>query len=232
MDKLPVSASSARSLSAEYYKRRLQLLRARAALVTLTVASMALLLTVSLAEGWAVRFVLSSAVTRQEFAGTLGVTALVLALFCIVLARLALHISYHIEHAGIAKTIVSTAFVLVYVFVLTKLPNPQPVLFLAVSKLFAIFLFFRFWHSQLSEARLQMRMKLPPRIFLVSIHAFFVCRWVLVACWLLLALGFATALVSVHPIIDMEGWEGLSILGTFYLMFRAFVRNPNAHADY
>ena len=224
--------TTARILSADYYKRRAQLLRARIYLLVLIPACLALLVGLSLAEGWLVRTLLLTAVTPLEFTITILVCGLFLAVYCMVLARMTLNISYHLEHAGIAQTAITTIFLLCYLFVFFKLPNPQPVLHLASAKLLMVFLFFRFWQSQLLQARLQMRMKVAPRIFMVSWHAFFVCRWVLAACWLLGALGFALALVSTHPVVNMEGWEGITLLGTFYLLFWAFVRNPNAHADY
>lgn len=225
-------STATRTLSPDYYKRRSQLLRARILLIALIPAFLSLLVGLSVAEGWIVRNLLHSSVTTPEFFLTLSVSAAFLVVHCLVLARLALQICYHIEHAGIAQTGVMTIFLLAYFAVSWNLPQLQSVIHLAVAKLLMVFLFFRFWQSQLREARLQMRMKQPPRIFLVSIHAFFVCRWVLAACWLLGALGFALALVSTHPVIELEGWEGITLLLTFYFLFRAFVRNPNAHADY
>jgi len=220
----------ARAHSADYYRRRRQLVRARWLLATILPASIGLLVVLCLAEGWALRFIL---LTPLPWGGLLGMCAcivLFLAIYSVSMARVALHIVYHIERSGFARTAVSVAFVIAYVFVFTKLPAPQTVLPLAAGKLFSVFLFFRFWQSQLSEARLRLRSHTPPRIFLVSRQAFLVCRWVVMACFLLCALGFALALVSVHPIIDMEGWEGLMLLGTFYFLFRIFVRNPNAYA--
>lgn len=222
--------SPARSLSIEYYRRKAQLLRARMLLASLVSACLLLLVGISVAEGWVVKTILSPENSAAEFLWSVVLTGTFLLIYCVVLARVSLHISYHIENAKVAQTGVTFLFLVVYIFILSHLSNPQPVVPLAISKLFVVLLFFSFWQSQISSARLEMRMKFPPRIFIVSWHAFFVCRWVLVACWLLLVLGFALAIVSARPIIDLEGWEGISLLATFYFVFRLFVRNPNAHA--
>ncbi len=221
---------NSKGLSAEYYKRRSQLVRARWLLATLIPVSIALLVTLSLAEGWVVRWLLSTPTGWGRLAAVLAGIAAFLAIYCLGMARVALHIVYHIEHAGVARTAVIAAFLVAYVFVFTKLPSPQTVLPLAAGKLLSIFLFFRFWQSQLSETRLRLRAHVSPRVFIVSLEAFLVCAWVVMACFLLCALGFALALASVHPVIEFEGWEGLMLLGTFYFLFRIFVRNPNAHA--
>lgn len=221
-----------KGLSAEYYKRRSQLARTRFLLIALVALSLVLLFALSLAEGWILRHLIAPSVTGMEFVFALILMGLFLIIYCVVLARLCLHITYHIEHAGMAQTAVTSLFLLSYVFVFIKVPNVSSVLSLVVSKLFSTLLFFRFWQSQLSEARLQMRLKTTPRIFMVSIHAFFVCRWVIVACWLLSALGLAIALAATQPTIALEVWEGFALMGTFFMLFWAFVRNPNAHAGY
>lgn len=218
--------------SAEYTRRKSQLVRARGWLIGLVTLSVFLLVILSVLESWTVRVLLSSPVTPFELISILVLLGFFLLTYCVVLTRVALHISYHVENARVAKTFVTTLCLLGYLFVLTVVPSPQPVIFLAASKLLSIFLCFRFWESQLNETRLQMRSQVLPRVYIVSWRAFFVSRWVIAACWLLSALGLALALVSTHPIIDLEGWEGIVLLGSFYLLFRAFVRNPNAHADY
>jgi len=218
-----------KALSAEYYRRRSQLVRARWLLATLIPTSIAFLVLLSLAEGWVVRWLLQANLSVGGLIGVFAGTAMFLGVYCVGMARVSLHIVYHIEHAGIARTAVISAFLIAYIFVFTKLPSPQTVFPLAAGKLLSIFLFFRFWQSQLAQTRLSTRAHISPRVFIVSFDAFFVCLWVVLACFLLCALGFALALASVHPIIDLEGWEGLMLLSTFYFLFRIFVRNPNAH---
>jgi hypothetical protein len=216
-------------LSVEYYRRRSQLVRARWLLVTLIPTSIVFLVLLSLAEGWVVRWLLQARLEVGELVGILLGTALFLAVYCFGMARVTLHIVYHIEHSGFARTAVISAFIVAYVFVFMKLPSPQTVFPLAAGKLLSIFLFFRFWQSQLAQTRLSMRSQVSPRVFIVSFEAFLGCLWVVVACFLLCALGFALALASVHPIIDLDGWEGLMLLSTFYFLFWIFARNPNAH---
>lgn len=226
------TAVASRARSAEYYRRRSQLVRARWLLATLVPASIALLVTLCLAETWAVRWLILTPLPLGHLTAACAAIALFLAVYCVGMARVALHIVYHIEHAGVARTAVSVAFIAAYVVVFTKVPSPQAVLPLAAAKLLSVFLFFRFWQSQLAWARLSWRTPAhaPARLFLVDFRAFLVCRWVMLACFLLCALSFALALVSVHPVIDMKGWEGLILLGTFFFLFRFFVQNPNAHA--
>lgn len=218
--------------SPEYLRRKSQLLRARIWLVSLVSLSLTLLVILSLGEAWATRILMSSPLTWFELLSVGVLIGVFLFVYCIILARMALHITYHTENARVAQTFVTTLCLVVYAFLFTYLHNPLPVVFLAASKLLAIFLFFLFWQSQLSETRLRLRSRVLPRIYIVSWKAFFVSRWVLAACWLLCALGIALALVSTHPIIELDGWEGVSLLVTFYLLFRIFVRNPNAHAGY
>lgn len=224
------TSENAKILSAEYYRRRKQLVRARWLLATLIPLSIALLVMLSLAEGWVVRWLLSSSLGTVGLLGTFAAIGAFLATYCIGMARVTLHVVYHIEHSGVARTAVIGAFLVAYIFVFTKLPSPQTVFPLAAGKLLSIFLFFRFWRSQLAEMRLRARSHASPRVFIVSFRAFLVSMWVVMACFLLCALGFALALASMHPIIDLEGWEGLMLLFTFYFLFRIFVRNPNAHA--
>jgi hypothetical protein len=223
---------AARAMSADYYRRRTHILRARVLVMGLLLLCMGFLLLVCIGEGWTVRFMLSQSLSFMQTGLYALAIMMVIGVYCCVLARLALYISYHLDHSKIAQALILVPFVAVYLFLFLKLTNIRAILPLATSKLFATFLFFSFWQSQMNEARIQMRLKAAPRIFIVSWHAFFVCRWVLAACWLLLTLGFALAVVSTHPVVDMEGWEGVALLGTFFLVFRAFVRNPNAHADY
>ena len=124
-----------------------------------------------------------------------------------------------------------TIFIILYL-TLSYTTGIKDIVSLGVSKLCIISLYFHFWNSQLTEARLKTRSKLIPYIFIVSWRAFFICRWVLISCWLLSSLGFALALVASHPIIKLEGWEGLILMITFYFLFKLFVRNPNAHNYY
>lgn len=222
----------ARELSVEYKRRRAHLFRARLWLIALLTLSVISLIAISLSESWAVRILLSSPVSFFELITIAVLIVFFLLTYCIILARMALHITYHLEDARVALTLVTALFMGVYFVVWNYVPYPLPVLFLAASKILSIFLCFRFWKAQLSETRLRMRTTWLPKIYIVSWRAFFVCRWVIGACWLLSALGLALALVSTHPVIDLKGWEGIVLLGTFYFLFRAFVNNPHAHTGY
>jgi hypothetical protein len=218
-------------MSAEYYRRRSQLVRARLLLATLLPAAIALLVALSLVESGVVQWLTTAPFTPLSLAlFTLGM-AVFLFLYSLGLARVTLQIVYHTEHSGIARAVVTCAFIAAYIFVFLKLPSPQIILSLAMSKLFSVFLFFRFWQSQLSFSRLSSRYPIEARSFLLEWRAFFKCRWVVMASFLLCSLGFAMALASLHPVIQLGAWESTMLLGTFFLLFRIFAQNPNAHFD-
>ena len=122
-----------------------------------------------------------------------------------------------------------TLFICAYFLLLYTTSGVKEILALGFSKLCIISLYYHFWRSQIIENRLKKHLSILPAYFLLSWRAFFICKWVLIACWLLSSLGFAIALVSSHPIIKLEGWEGIIIMITFYFLFKLFVRNPNAH---
>ena len=218
------------SLSQEYYRRKQQLLRARVVL-GLWVAFLLLLLEGIMAlEGWALKALLRSSLQEGAVGWIIAFICFFLAVYSFILARFSLYISYHLENNRIAQTGLSAFFLGLYViFVMAFFPI-EGSLYLGLGKLLTLLLFFRFWRSQLSRAKQLLGTHEVPRVFLTSWPAFFRCGWVLAACWLLCALGFALGIVSAHPIIDMEGWEGVILMGTFFVMFRFFVTNPYALA--
>jgi hypothetical protein len=217
-----------KSLSADYEKRRAQLLRARLVLAIWIPLSIACLLGLSLVEVWAVRRLLTEVMSYWPLVMFVGAIFVTLGVSCFGMARVSLLMTYHMEHAGWARTAVVGTFLGVYVFAFFQLPNPQLLLPLAVGKLFSILLNFRFWKGQIFHARLSRNYGFLPRDFLTNPKAFWMCRWILIASYLLCLLGFALALVSVHPVIEMDGWEGVMLSLSFFLLFRVFAGLPQS----
>lgn len=221
-----------RELSANYYKRKQHLLKKRLAFFFILISSVTFLLFLSISEGLALKVLLSKNLSLSEISCILILIAIYLLAYNIILSRITLHICYHFNNKKIPSAIIMAIFISAYLIISINAPEVKNIISLGISKICIISLYFNFWNAQLSETRLQMRTNIIPYIFIISWHAFFICRWVLIACWLLSSLGFALALVSSHPIIKLEGWEGLLLMFTFYFLFKLFVRNPNAHANY
>ncbi|KAB8027745.1 hypothetical protein [Fluviispira multicolorata] len=218
-----------RELSAAYYKRKHHLLKKRLFFIFILTFSVLLLLLLSISESWALKILISRSFSSLGVGSVLFFTGLYLLVYNILLSRISLHICYHFENKKIPSFIIMLLFIVVYLIISFNAPEFKNIISLGVSKICIISLYFSFWVSQLSEARLKMRLTKIPSIFLVSWRSFFICKWVLIACWLLSSLGFALALVASHPIIKLEGWEGVILMLTYYFLFSFFVRNPNAH---
>ena len=183
---------------------------------------------ISLFEVWMVREWLPLAETVKQFLGQFGFLAVGLFVYSFLVARMVLALIYHIDNAGFVQTTVMLALALFYASLMWVLPHSEAVILLGFSKLLGVFLFSLFWRNQLLEERWRNR-EVPPTIFFTSLRAFLVCRWVLLAVWLLKSLGLALALVTVHPVIQLSVAEGMMLLGSFFLLFSIFVRNPLAH---
>ena len=220
-----------RELSADYYKRKQHLFKKRLKFLFILFSSVSFLLFLSISEGYALKLLLSKNFSFIEISVILILISIYLLAYNIILSKIYLHICYYFENKKTPSLIIMTIFIILYL-TLSYTTGIKDIVSLGVSKLCIISLYFHFWNSQLTEARLKTRSKLIPYIFIVSWRAFFICRWVLISCWLLSNLGFALALVASHPIIKLEGWEGLILMITFYFLFKLFVRNPNAHNYY
>jgi hypothetical protein len=220
-----------RELSADYYKRKQHLFKKRLKFLFILFSSVSFLLFLSISEGYALKLLLSKNFSFIEISLILILISIYLLAYNIILSKIYLHICYYFENKKTPSLIIMTIFIILYL-TLSYTTGIKDIVSLGVSKLCIISLYFHFWNSQLTEARLKTRSKLIPYIFIVSWRAFFICRWVLISCWLLSSLGFALALVASHPIIKLEGWEGLILMITFYFLFKLFVRNPNAHNYY
>ena len=221
-----------RELSSDYYKRKHHLLKKRLKFFLILIASVSFLLFLSISEGFSLKVLLSKNFSVSEISIILILISFYLLLYNIILSKITLHICYYFGNKKIASAIIMALFILAYIIISFNTSELKNIISLGVSKICTISLYFNFWNAKLSEARLKMRTSIIPYIFITSWRAFFICKWVLAACWLLSSLGLALALVSSHPIIKLEGWEGLILMFTFYFLFKLFVRNPNAHTNY
>lgn len=221
--------SASFSPSASYHRRRQNLFLAKSAALAAGGFFLLLLVTVSLVESWLVKRFAFTYTGSANFVFFLSGVGFFLFIYSLALSRLTLHFSYWLERTRTARFVVQVLFLIAYGFAITSMRDVRLLIPVAVSKIFSVFLFFRFWESQIASLRLRRRNRPQPREFLLSLKAFLICRWILMACWLLLCLGFALSLVSSDPVVDLTGWEAVLLLGGFYLLFRAFVRNQYAH---
>lgn len=217
------------TLSADYQRRKNHRLKARVKVFTFIGALFWSLVALSTIEGAVVRFLIQGPVSLTNYILFGILIVMFLLVYSLLLSRLIVHILYNLEHAAIAQTITTSTTLLVYAFVFYKFKNIQPLTYLALAKILSITLLFRFWRLRFFETHDRLKSALAPQRFILSWKAFLICKWVLVACFLLMFLGLALALVSTHPVIDLEGWEGIVIILSFYFVFRAFAQNPNAH---
>lgn len=218
-----------RELSSDYYKRKQHLLKKRFIFFLVLISSVTFLLFLSFSEGVALKILLSKSFSFLEIILILILISIFLIAYNIILARIYLHICYHFEKPKTPSLIIMALFILAYFVLSYTTSGIKDILALGFSKLCIISLYFHFWQIQISESRLKKLSITIPATFILSWRSFFICKWALVACWLISSLGFAIALVSSHPIIKLEGWEGIIIMLTFYFLFKLFVRNPNAH---
>lgn len=218
--------------SPTYFQRKEWLGAARRYAIALSLIFVVLLLAANFAEVFVVRVIIQQARSIGEVIGLLIGVFVGLGLYTFVLARLTLHLVYRLNSARWASTVTLGLFLAVYVFTLPDKRDTAALIPLATSKVFSLLLFVRFWESQISGFRQRHKNMNHPRMFLVSWPAFLVCRWLLAACWLLSYFGFALAVVSADPVINMTGWESVTLIGALYGIFRIFVRNPLAHPEW
>ena len=219
-------------LSQDYYKRKNHLLKKRLNFFIILISSVSFLLFLSISEGYALKILLSKNFSITDIVYILLLIELYLLTYNIILSRITLHLCYYFYNKKIPSIIIMSIFSIVYLIISFNVSEAKNIIPLGISKICIISLFFNFWSSKLSETRLETRSNILPYIFMISWQAFFMCRWVLIACWLLSSLGFALALVTSHPIIKIELWEAVLLMLAFYFPFKLFVRNPNAHSGF
>lgn len=146
------------------------------------------------------------------------------------LSLLCLYLTEAAQAAGLAETAVFLLFAGAYASV-ARQSLLQPILYLVTGKILVTVLFARFWHAKFREYRMRFKSRPSARFFLEQQKRFFSCGWVVVGSWWLTALAFALALVESQTLLQLQGWEGLSLLGTFFGLFWIFVRNPYSHTN-
>jgi hypothetical protein len=225
----PMHLKLNQNLSTDYYKRRQQLWRARIQLAVFTILLLTFLLSFHVVETWASNKMVHQSFALGETLSIMASVALFLAVYCLALARLVLHLVYFVESANVAKTSIIFIFVAVYGVFYWNDRNPLSILLLAMGKFSVTLIFFGFWTNILSQLRWLRLTSGQSKSILLDTHSFFVCGWVLVASWLILNLGFALSIVSRHPVLNLSGWEGMALIGVFFILFNAFAKNPSAH---
>lgn len=184
----------------------------------------------SFVEVWYVGVLIDSFRDPLKFFFLFASALVLLFLLNLTLSILCLQLTEAARAAGLAETVVLLTLIVSYALIPQK-QLIQPLVFLACGKLLSTILFARFWHAKFRVFRMMYRDSPSARFFLTRKERFFSCRWVLLGNWFLSILAFALALVVHQPFLELQGWEGLSLLLTFFALFWIFVRNPFAHSE-
>ncbi|MBM3383034.1 MAG: hypothetical protein FJY29_11405 [Betaproteobacteria bacterium] len=183
-----------------------------------------------LLETWYLGYLLDAFAYPAKFALLLFSAVVLLLLVNLILAVLCLQLTEAARAAGLAETMVLLILAVSYA-VIPKQQLIQPLLFLATGKILSTILFARFWHAKFRVFRMRYKESPSARFFLMDLSRFLSCVWVLLGTWFISILAFALALVVSQTFLELQGWEGLGILLTFFALFWIFVRNPHAHAE-
>lgn len=181
-------------------------------------------------EVWYVGVLIGSFQDPFRFFFLFASALILLFLLNLTLSLLCLELTEAARAAGLAETVVLMTLIISYALI-PKQKLIQPLVFLACGKLLSTILFARFWHAKFRVFRMTYRESPTARFFLSDRRRFFSCRWVLLGNWFLSILAFALALVVHQPSLELQGWEGISLMLTFFALFWIFVRNPFAHSE-
>lgn len=155
---------------------------------------------------------------------------LLLLFLSFTLSLLCLYLTAAAQAAGVAETAVLVLLSGAYASV-ARQSLIQPLLYLVAGKILVTVLFARFWHAKFREYRMRFKDRPTARFFMERRKRFLSCVWVVVGSWCITALAFALALVESQTLLQLQGWEGLLLLATFFGLFWIFVRNPHSHPD-
>lgn len=169
-------------------------------------------------------------VNPLRFAMIFTSVVVLLLLMSFALSLLCLYLTDAAQAAGLAETAVLILFAAAYASV-ARQSLLQPLLYLVCGKIMVTVLLARFWHAKFREHRMRYREKPSARFFVERRRRFFSCAWVVVGSWFITALAFTLALVESQNLLQLQGWEGLLLLATFFCLFWIFVRNPHSHPD-
>lgn len=174
------------------------------------------------------------------FASSHELTRFILLFFVVVamllilsfaLSLLCLHLTAAAQAAGLAETAVLVLFAAAYASV-ARQSLIHPMLYLVTGKILVTVLLARFWHAKFREFRMRFRERPNTRFFLERKNRFLSCLWVVLGCWCVTLLAFALALAESQTLLQLQGWEGLLLLATFFGLFWIFVRNPHSHPEF
>jgi hypothetical protein len=188
----------------------------------------ALIISLSSLEAWYLNHLLDSyAHAGGTLFSFLGAVAL-LFLSGFALCILCLKLAAVVPSTGFMQLVTPIVMLVSYLLIPKVLP-PQPLIFLATGKVLSSLLLIRFWQAKFRVFRMRHGQSPTASLYLLKMKNFLECRWVLVGTWLLSNLAFALAMVVQQTILEMQGWEGLALMFTFFGLFWVFIRNPNAH---
>lgn len=183
-----------------------------------------------LLEVWFLRVLIDMANQPLIFALVFSSSLLMLFVLIFTLAILCLQLTESARAAGLAETFVIIILAVSYALI-PRQQLLQPLVFLATGKILVTILFARFWHAKFRVFRMRYGFSPPARYYLKNTPHFLSCKWVLLGSWFISILAFALALVVSQTFLEMQGWEGLGLLLTFFALFWIFVRNPHAHSE-
>ena len=183
-----------------------------------------------LLEVWYLGYLLGAFAQPLKFTFLFVSALLVLLILSLTLAVLCLHLTEAARAAGLAETVVLLMIAISYALI-PRQQLIQPLVFLVTGKILVTILFARFWHAKFRVFRMRFKDSPSARFFLSDVSRFLSCKWVLLGTWFISILAFSLALVVNQTVLELQGWEGLSLLLTFFALFWIFVRNPHAHAE-
>ena len=181
-------------------------------------------------ETWYLGYLMDAFPYPLKFALLLISAVVLLLMVNLILAVLCLQLTEAARAAGLAETVVLLILAVSYA-IIPQQQLIQPLLFLATGKILSTILFARFWHAKFRVFRMRYKESPTARFFLADLRRFMSCVWVLLGTWFISILAFALALVGSQTFLELQGWEGLGLLLTFFALFWIFVRNPHAHAE-
>lgn len=204
-------------------EQSLRLLRSSLVLLFL----MSLIVALSFFETWYLNYFISSYEHVGDALFSMLVAIVVLFFSGVFLCVLCLHLASIIPSTGFLQLIIPSVMLISY-GLLPHLLSAQSLIFLASGKVLSSVLLVRFWHAKFRVFRMRHGQTPDAGLYLNSLKKFLVCRWVLIGTWLLSDLAFALALAVQQTVLQLQGWEGLLILLTFFVLFWVFIRNPNS----
>lgn len=207
-----------------------RLMRARAFVFFAIPALVCAISLMCLLEVTFLEVLLANAHKPTKFTAVFFVAIGLMLFLSVALSLLCLQLTEAAQAAGLAETAVFLLFVVLYASV-ARQSMLQSMVFLVSGKILVTLLFARFWHAKFRDYRMRFKSKPSARFFMEKGSRFMSCRWVVMACWFMKALAFSLALVESQSVFQLQGWEGVLLLATFFGLFWVFVRNPNAHPE-